>query len=745
MRRHLVDLVHALEPRVLFAGLRSITDVDGDVFAISVIGAGDLQLQGSVSDVVGFIESLNVSGTDKNSQVRLNLTSQGAGGDGRINLRGLNVQSPVKSILMDRADLLGDGSAAIADVLTLRFGNIASGNSTFDIGKVEVLKGPRGTLFGNVGTGGAMTFTARQKTATFANYSGATLAFLAGIDKLKSNGDLRTTLSNGVGAGKEVREIDVVNALRASGIITGDVKTIKAGSLESAGGQYLDIDGFVGSLSSKSTFDARVRADAFGTIKTLDFGGQLEYRGVDAKGVSVGSFAATGQWDGGRIAIAAKENGGTGNQGLIKTFSSSTFVGGFIGAGGVGSFKVAGEALGLNVDLTGLADAIGLKSLTIGGQASGSLTVRDDAGPIRIGHSTLAAPFFLDDGGVNARFKSFSITDALSNSRVFIDIGSLESFNSAGGLEDSEIGLDAIVPSLLKTFKISGTLRDSEFDLAPSIGIGTFEAERVDACDFNVGYINSFKVKSTDFGLTGSSLLFTGQNTKGYALQSANFGKHFEMSGLSVMGPGKLGALTSGRYFGGEVTAPTIDSILATGSQYEAFGNMDVWATSNPLNGFSIKTIDIRGLATNSDIGAAGSIDKIRINCIHALSNAQKFRVSAGTVNTPASMPADLSGFAVGARINLIDIFHKFDAEDDYTSAFFLAPEIQSINVAGRINTSGLNDGGQPFGFGAATFGTIKLKDTLGGQISLVNPPLGATDPYPAETLSNFQVFRYQF
>lgn len=729
-----------LEPRKLLAGSRSLIDVDGDVLSISVIGAGDLALTASAGIDIGLIELLTVSNTNASSRLDFKVTS--VVGDGRVNLRGLNVSSPIRSINASSIDAMPNADINIVDVGQLNWGNVFDNITMFDVSSVPsgLNLGSRTVKFGNVGSGGAMVFNTRLTAATFGTVEGNALSFLGGVDKLKSSGNLRTTFANGAN-NAAIKEVDVVGALRAAGIITGDVKSIKAGSVESTGIDAFQIGGSLGSFSSKGDFAGRFNADYFGSFTAREFSGTLNYRLGDTKDWGFKSFKLTGDYEGGTVAPASGFD-----PAYIPSFTIPSWSGGILDASGVGSFKVTGNLINADIDLHGLPSGLTLRTFTVGGQASGDLRVRGNAGAIKLGFSTTADPFSIKDGSSTSyTFNSISLTDKTKDSDLAVRVGALLFFSAAGGLIDSCFAFDLAEAFLMSNFKVGGTIVDTEFDAPSTYGVNLFQARGITDSEVDTGYINTLTFnKGIGLGINNTDFGFSGFNAKGYSLRTGNIGETFENSEFDVTGAGKLGSLTSRRYFNSDITATTIDSILATGVPNEAFGNMSVWATSNPLNGYSIKSIDIRGLATNSDIGAAGSIDKIRINCIHALVNSQKFRVSAGNVMTPSSMPGDLTGFATGAKINSIDVINKFDANrDDFNSAFFVAPSIGKIKVDGLINFTGVNDGGQPYGFGAATFGQIKLKDSLGGGLTLIDPPLGANNPFPSEALSNFSVFRY--
>ncbi len=739
--RALPPLFTALEPRALLAGVRTITDLDGDVVRVSVIGAGDLAITASAGGDLGFLDSVIVSNTNATSKLEFKLINPA--GNSRINLRQLSVLNPIRSIDALPVDAISGAQVYIEDVGQLRWGNVGDNIAQFQIGTApSVLNlGPRTVQFGNVGGGSGLVFNTRLKSATFGTVGGNSLSFLGGVDKVKSLGDLQTRFFNGA-SNAEIREIDVVGALEAAGNITGDVKSIKAGSIENANNQFLETSGSFGSISIKRDINGLLRANNYGSVSGNDFTGKLEYRlGAGVNNLGFKSIKFTGGYDGGTIAPAI---GGT--PAFISSFSTNSFSGGFIHGSGGGSFNVTGNLLNSDILLDGVATGLTLKTFTVGGQAGGDLTVEGHAGAIKFGYSTVAAPFTITDGPANASFGSIGLTSKLFDSKLTVDVGYVDSFTAAGGLINSEFVFNPIAGAVTKKFIAGGTFNNVTIDAPSTFGINTFQALGTINSDIDVGYINSLTMGFGNAGgIRNTDFNFSGQSPQGFSLRTAKIGETFESSSsFNVVGAGKLGSLTSRRYFNSEITAPTIDSILATGVPNEAFGSMSVWATSNPLNGFSIKTIDIRGLATDSDIGAAGSIDRIRINCIHALVNSQKFRVSAGNVMTPSSMPGDLSGFATGAKINSIDIINKFDANrDDFNSAFFVAPSIGKIKVDGLINFTGINDGGQAYGFGAASFGQIKIKDKLGGNLTLIDPPLGFTNPVESEALSNFRIARY--
>ncbi len=726
--------LETLEARTLLAGSHVHTDLDGDVFTISVIGAGDLAVAGSVTDFTGFLQSLNVTNTNGQSQLRVSLTNRA--GDGRIDLASLSVGAPIRSITADLVDLRTNGSVTIADVLNFKFGNVAQSPQSFQLGTAQALNGSRTAQFGHVAGGGVITVLPRFGTISFADVEGMKLDLVSGVDRLRSADDLRAEIESSA----DVTRIEVLNALRASGIIAGDVKTIVAERIESASGDFLVMSGSVGSITSRGSFDGNFRADWFGTVKTLNYSGNMEYRGPDARGLGLGSFSAKGTWDAGRIAPA-----GGGLDAAIDKFLASEWTGGVITGTGINSFRVIGDATNLDLNLSDQAGKPTLGAFTVGGRASGRVDFIGDAGALRWGHSSAVDPFVIEDIGAEAgRVRSIAITDRLADSSVDVLVGYLGSFSAAGGLKDSEFGLRGTEASLMTSFKVGGLIDNLEYLSDPAQGIRSVEAGGMDDTDWDLGFISSLTIKGVDRRLINSDLDLRSQDAAGFALRTARFGAGLENSEIRSMTGGGLGSLISARFFDNDITAPTIGSILATGNPLESFASMNVWATSNPANGFSIGTIDIRGLAATSNIGAAGSIDKIRIACTHALNDMQEFRVSAGKTMVPTDMPANLSGFAPGARINRIEITKGFKlTSQEFTSSLFMAPILTQIIINGLINYTGSNDGTGIFGFGAQDFGTVKFKDALGGQITLVDVPLGINNPVPAEPLSNFRLVGY--
>jgi hypothetical protein len=728
--------IETLEARTLLAGFRAHTDLDGDVFAIRVIGAGDLTVAGSVTDVTGFLQSVNVTNTNSQSQLRVSLTNRA--GDGRIDLANLIVDSPIGSILADVVDLRENGSLAIADVLKLSFGHIRQSPTAVDVGTMQLITGKRTATFGNVAGGGTINFLPRFRSVTFGDVEGMGLNFAGGADRVRSNANLRSMINSSAG----LTEIDVVNALRASGIIIGDIKTIKAERIESDGGNFLNVDGSLGFVSSRTSFDGRLRANWFGTVKTDDYSGRIEYRGPDDRGFGVRSFTATGNWHAGRIAPASG-----GLDAAIDRVLALEWTGGMISGSGINTFRVTGDATNLDLNLSGQTGKPTLGAFTVGGRASGMLSIIGDTGPLRWGHSTSTDEFTIEDDNFReGRIGSIAITSKAQASSFNLSYGYLDSFSAAAGLDGADIELKGTSASVVNSFKVAGLIKDLDFDAPAAQGIRSFEAGGVDDSAIDLGFISAFTIKGSDRKFTDSDLDLRGQDASGFALRTARFGAGLENCNLRSMSMtgGGLGSLTSARYFNSDITAPTIGSILATGNPLESFAGMKVWAMSNPANGFSIGTIDIRGLAATSDIGAAGSIDKIRIACTHALNDTQEFRVSAGTTMTPTDMPANLSGFAPGARINRIEITKGFKlTSQEFTSALFMAPILAQIIINGLINYTGNNDGTGIFGFGAQDFGTVKFKDPQGGLITLFGVPLGINNPVPAEPLSNFRLVRF--
>jgi len=129
-------------------------DINDVGMAISALGAQQLENQRiiSLSDVAAAVPSLTYATSTNNTPI---LTLRGIG----FNDKSL-ASYPAVSVYLDEAPLTFPVLSALA---------------VFDLERVEVLKGPQGTLFGQNSTGGAINFIARKPTDFFE--AGGTLSY----------------------------------------------------------------------------------------------------------------------------------------------------------------------------------------------------------------------------------------------------------------------------------------------------------------------------------------------------------------------------------------------------------------------------------------------------------------------------------------------------------------------------------------------------------------------------------------
>jgi iron complex outermembrane receptor protein len=142
----------SLEEIVVTAEHRS-SDLQKVAVAVSVVGGEDIARLGSadIAQVLQNVPSLvmqNVSGGNSTQSV------QGSGAPPNLTIRGLGTDGPNRS-----------GAVAVyQDGILLQGG----GNNSYDMSRVEVLRGPQGTLYGRGATGGAVNFITNDPVKEFA-------------------------------------------------------------------------------------------------------------------------------------------------------------------------------------------------------------------------------------------------------------------------------------------------------------------------------------------------------------------------------------------------------------------------------------------------------------------------------------------------------------------------------------------------------------------------------------------------
>jgi outer membrane receptor protein involved in Fe transport len=126
---------------------QSINDVG---LTITALGADALERQGvkTLNDLANSVSGLTYAGTDFGSPI--------------FTLRGVG--------FYDRALAGYPTTSVYVDEVPLPFPNLTT-HANFDLERVEVLKGPQGTLFGQNSTGGAINFIAAKPTNTLAGRS----------------------------------------------------------------------------------------------------------------------------------------------------------------------------------------------------------------------------------------------------------------------------------------------------------------------------------------------------------------------------------------------------------------------------------------------------------------------------------------------------------------------------------------------------------------------------------------------
>lgn len=325
--------------------------------------------------------------------------------------------------------------------------------------------------------------------------------------------------------------------------------------------------------------------------------------------------------------------------------------------------------------------------------------------------------------GTISSFKAASIADAL------IVAGAITTFNATGGINSADITLLNPTGVVSKAFKVGGVIVESSVEAEHGAGFASVRALGFDEVSWECGFVTSLTLGvGAEGGMRDNSFIhLRGADTRGFAMKTVNLGETIFESTVAVLsGNGTFGKVTGRVLQSADIKAFAIGSIVATGAPGGggfALGDMFVHAFGDPVSKPSIGTIDIRGAVRFADIVAAGSIDRVNIGSIP--SGDEEFRIAAGAPGRVEDFPGDLGGLNPGARINRITISGPFVAGTPTLSgALFIAPAIGTVTVKGLVNTTGANDTGQPFGFGARTFGKVTLKNGAG---QTVKPVISAT------------------
>lgn len=705
----------ALEPRRLLAFDQSFTDVDGDTYRVEVIGNGTAVVSPSIDANNGFIDAMTVSGTDAASRLRITVTQVGAG-DGRVGV-SVFTASILRSAAMGGVDARPDADIEFENVGQLVFGDVRD-DAVFDVSvNAPALPslGTRTAVLRDVGDNPTVRFGAALVALTVRDVFDANFAFGSGVGTITAN-----SFAADIDVEGPVNEIKVAATAAISGSINGDLKKISAATFNNAGGS-LDIVGVVGTLVSAGINDGQFQAHRYGTVTASELRGVLFASTPDASGVSFKTIKAPG---GLNTAVIAIPFGGTG--GRINTLTTGTWTSSTLVAGSIKSMKVTGDWLNSSMTLTGAPAGLTLGSMTITGVAIGTMSVRGDMGALKFGVIGSGSIFELNDDGNARHVKSITATGNVNPTVLRLFVGSVGAIAIGNNVGASQINLSATNRQALGSLKVVGTVGTTTITTHASQGIGSIRAAGMSTVTIDTAFIGAIVLGTgVDGGLANSQITLRGADAKGMALRSAKLG--FTMQGstiLTELGAGGLGAVIAKTFEGSVLSAPTIGSITASGEPGlfgDVFTGMYVEADSAPAGGFSIGRLDVRGFAYQCDIAAAGSIDRISIVALPA--NDQEFRVTAGQSKAFSDFPADINGLNAAAAINRITITSPFDAgTPSFSGGVFIAPTIGTVTIKGLTNTSGVNDGGELFGFGARTFGTITLKDNDG---TTVKPEFG--------------------
>lgn len=458
---------------------------------------------------------------------------------------------------------------------------------------------------------------------------------------------------------------------------------LKRASFQSLGGNALTFERGVNLLSSAGDLFTTLFNTPGGVIKEIRAGGVLRVTGTISGDVA-------------RITAASITHLGSNfltTDGVIGQIKSAGDVSGFFGAARFGTFGArdfSGQLLASTPDAKGVTfNSIKLKGDIVGGGLS--VAGGGTAGIIR----AISMVNMRGDAGISAR--------------------GIGTFKASGFVDFSLITLTEPAGVALKSIVVGGLLTGSAINTGTA-GIGTFKVLGVDDALVDAAFITTLTAGlGASGGLRNTTFTLSGADPKGFAVRTAKLGEGLIVSDLKALGAsaGVLGSITGRSFDDSDIEAPRINRLTATGrTDGVASTGTDIIATDTTVGAVTMGRLDFRGRVEFLALRSAGSIDRFSAS---TLTNSSVFAGRPSPLGPV--LPADLTGF-VTASIGRFTLTAPFDPGAlAFNNTQVVATDMGVVSVAGRINTTGLNDGSDPFGFGARTFGSITLKGNDGATV----------------------------
>lgn len=355
-------------------------------------------------------------------------------------------------------------------------------------------------------------------------------------------------------------------------------------------------------------------------------------------------------------------------------------------------------------------------------------------------------------GSTPGRIKTLT---AVSMTNAAISASSIPTIKVTSGIAYSSIHLLDTAGTSLGALTVGDLIAATEIETEGAAGIGSIKALGLSADQFgtpaavettiNAGFLKSLKLGlGAEGGVRESDIFLRGADTAGFALKAADFGAGVFSSSIVTTDPaaGNFGSLKAVEFNGHNIRAPRINSVLVTGRDDGiAVQDGTLFGTSEAVGGFALGTITLKGDLIDTLIASVGSIKSFSAAAV-----SEGTRVRAGRTDFDAGFPADLSQYNADAHIKSITLTKAFQPAPAFAlnAAVFVAPTIDSIVVKGLVNTTGQDDFGQAFGFGARVFGKVTIQNASNQTVKPTIPTTpGIFNPFTPDAAGNFQFLIY--
>lgn len=534
----------ALEPRAMLDATFNGTDSDGDLYTVTLKGAGTIDVLTTGGGQLGSIDALTISGSDAATKVSISVKRAG-GGNGRVSLQTLTA-SPLDSFAAPSVDVV-DGSLAFERVASLVLGDVLGGGSITDSSPDSLDQTAAFRRLSTPGIGNLdVTFGGLVKKFTAVEWTGPGTLRAAGIGELKITGSRSLSSAGHFEAALSLSENARATPLLKKATIAGDITRTweiigGAGSISVNNVQAdadLNIDGPLGTLNVKGTLLGDVRAITIGTINVKGaWSSEVSFTGADVRGVGLGTFKV-GQSPIGFL------NSGMGD-GRVGTLESAGDLTAEISVRALTTLKVKGFA-NLGLVLSGQAGQPALKSATIGGKARGEWDLAGDLGSLSV-------------GGMSSDFDLSLTGDALSISSKGAVQGTLgaRSFKSITAkttmLADMIVSGENAQGVSVGSISVGGQALISFTEMTGSVGSVKAGGAQLIMGAERIGSITITGKNGGDGRLANSTIVTTGADSQGLSIGSV--GVAGDIEGCTIAAKSDLKSITAKRIIGSNITA----------------------------------------------------------------------------------------------------------------------------------------------------------------------------------------------